>query len=80
MVVDVSELDLVAEAGGIPQESPPHQAGEDRGRPREEGGRRDGGVQRPEENGSREEAARRVQSDEGRGQGTGAGQGTGTRQ
>ena len=69
MAVEVSELLLVAGAGGVPQGSPPHQAGEDRGTPREPGGRRDGGAERPaEEADSHEETARRVQADEGRGE------------
>jgi hypothetical protein len=61
---------LVAEAGGVPQGSPPHQAGEDRGTPREGASRRDGGVEAPppEEADTREEAERRVQAGEGRGQ------------
>jgi hypothetical protein len=64
------ELQLVAEAGGIPQGSPPHQAGEDRGKPREGAARRDGGVEAPppEETESPDETARRVQAGEGRGQ------------
>ena len=69
MAVEVSELLLVAEAGGIPQGSPPHQAGEDRATSREPGGRRDGGAEPPaEEADSHADAARRVQADEGRGQ------------
>jgi hypothetical protein len=62
-------MHVVNEAGGIPQGSPPHQAGEDRGTVREGGTRRDGGTEPPaEEAGSHEETARRVQADEGRGQ------------
>jgi hypothetical protein len=69
MAVEVSELLLVAEAGGVPQGSPPHQAGEDRATAREPGGRRDGGVEPPaEEADSHADTARRVQADEGRGQ------------
>ncbi len=69
MAVEISELLLVAEAGGIPQGSPPHQAGEDRATPREPGGRRDGGVEAPAEDAaSHGETSRRVQADEGRGQ------------
>lgn len=61
---------LVAEAGGVPQGSPPHQAGEDRGTPREGATRRDGGpdAEPPEEADTHEETARRVQAGEGRGQ------------
>jgi hypothetical protein len=61
---------IVAEAGGIPQGSPPHQAGEDRGTAREGGTRRDGGIEAPspEEADSHDETARRVQAGEGRGQ------------
>jgi hypothetical protein len=71
MVVQVlPELAPVAESFGIPQGSPPHQAGEDRGRPREGAHRRDGGVEAPppEEAESPGETARRVQTGEGRGQ------------
>jgi len=68
MAVEVAEL-LVAEAGGVPQGSPPHQAGEDRGAPRPGETRRDGGTDAaPEDAESHEDAARRVQADEGRGQ------------
>lgn len=58
----------VAEAGGIPQGSPPRQAGEDRGTPREGAERRDGGLSpSPEEQAAREQTEERVQADEGRG-------------
>lgn len=63
MAVELSELLLVAEAGGIPQGSPPHQAGEDRATAREPGGRRDGGAEAPAQ-----DEEERVQAEEGRGQ------------
>jgi hypothetical protein len=64
-------MQVVDEAGGIPQSSPPHQAGEDRGTVLERGTRSDGGTEPPAEDaGSHDEAARRVQADEGRGQET----------
>ena len=69
MVVDVSVLDPVAEAGGVPQGSPPRRAGEDRGTAREGGQRRDGGVSPSQEDeAAREHTERQVQADEGRGQ------------
>lgn len=70
MVVDLSELDLVAEAGGMPQGSPPRQAGEDRGAPRRgDSPRRDGGISPSQEDrAAREHLEERVQADEGRGQ------------
>jgi hypothetical protein len=69
MAVEVAEMLVVAEAGGVPQGSPPHQAGEDRGTARPGETRRDGGAEAPAEDAaSREDADRRVQADEGRGQ------------
>lgn len=69
MVVDVSVLDPVAEAGGVPQESPPRQGGEDRGQPRQGGERRDGGASPSQEDqAAREHTEQRVQGGEGRGQ------------
>jgi len=67
---DVLLLQPTSEAGGIPQGSPPHQAGEDRAQPREGGTRRDGGTETPSESdaGGRPQTAERVQADEGRGQ------------
>jgi hypothetical protein len=68
MVVDICPAPT-DEAGGVPQGSPPHQAGEDRATPREGHTRRDGGDDTaPEEGGSHDEVARRVQGGEGRGQ------------
>jgi hypothetical protein len=55
---------MVAEAGGVPEGSPPRQAGEDRGRPRQDGVRRDGGAVPSQEEEAAREQTERVQVDE----------------
>jgi hypothetical protein len=69
MVLDATRHTVVAEAGGPPQGSPPHQAGEDRATPREGATRRDGGLEpAPEQAGGHGGSERRDETGEGRGQ------------